>query len=166
MIVFKSKGVESNSSTCVMINWMWTKFENAFSLCHWIKAKFAENSSSHWLPMLVLTRRQFNASERHISKGGPELRKTGYEIMQCLIKHKPVNNVVYDCIVKEQPEGNCAKKLWLPVLTNSFVLIAARFLNFMLILVFKILLYNFNSLLRGCWKTFLQWLFFLCLLLS
>lgn len=43
----------------------------------------------------------FNASERHISKrGNPYLRKTGYEIMQSLIKHKPQNDVVYDFIVK------------------------------------------------------------------
>lgn len=54
---------------------------------------------------------KFNASERHISKrGNPYLRKTGYEIMQSLIKHKPENDVVYDFIVKKRLEGKCAKE--------------------------------------------------------
>ena len=36
----------------------------------------------------------FNATERHISKrGNSYLRKTGYEIMQCLIQHKPVGSI-------------------------------------------------------------------------
>jgi transposase len=53
----------------------------------------------------------FNASERHISKRGNKyLRKTGYEIMQSLIKHKPVNNSVYDYIQKKRSEGKSGKE--------------------------------------------------------
>ena len=44
----------------------------------------------------------FHASKRHISKrGNSYLRKTGYEIMQSLIKHNPADNVVYDFIQKK-----------------------------------------------------------------
>ncbi len=54
----------------------------------------------------------FHASERHISKrGNSYLRKTGYEIMQSLIKHKPADNAVYDFIQKKRAaKGNAAKK--------------------------------------------------------
>ena len=49
----------------------------------------------------------FNASERKISKrGNSYLRKTGYEIMQSLIKHKPADDSVYDFIQKKRSEGN------------------------------------------------------------
>lgn len=52
----------------------------------------------------------FNAAERHISKrGNSYLRKTGYEIMQSLIKHKPTNDPVYDFIQKKRLEGKCSK---------------------------------------------------------
>lgn len=64
---------------------------------------------------------KFNASERHISKrGNPYLRKTGYEIMQSLIKHKPENDVVYDFIVKKRFEGKCAKEAMIAGL-NKFL---------------------------------------------
>lgn len=63
----------------------------------------------------------FNASERHISKrGNPYLRKTGYEIMQSLIKHKPQNDVVYDFIVKKRCEGKCGKEAMIAGL-NKFL---------------------------------------------
>ncbi len=53
----------------------------------------------------------FHASERHISKrGNSYLRKTGYEIMQSLIKHKPADNAVYDFIQKKRSEGKCGKE--------------------------------------------------------
>ena len=53
----------------------------------------------------------FNATERHISKRGNKyLRKTGYEIMQCLIMHKPKDSTVFDFIEKKRSEGKCAKK--------------------------------------------------------
>jgi len=53
----------------------------------------------------------FNATERHISKrGNSYLRKTGYEIMQSLIKHKPTDDPVYDFIQKKRCEGKCAKE--------------------------------------------------------
>lgn len=45
----------------------------------------------------------FNASERHISKrGNSYLRKTGFEIMQCLIQHKLDGDPVYDFIKKKR----------------------------------------------------------------
>ena len=63
----------------------------------------------------------FNASERHISKrGNPYLRKTGYEIMQSLIKHKPQNDAVYDFIVKKRYEGKCGKEAMIAGL-NKFL---------------------------------------------
>ena len=53
----------------------------------------------------------FNASERKISKrGNSYLRKTGYEIMQSLIKHKPPYDPVYDFIQKKRSEGKCGKE--------------------------------------------------------
>lgn len=63
----------------------------------------------------------FNASERHISKrGNSYLRKTGYEIMQSLIKHKPENDAVYDFILKKRCEGKCAKEAMIAGL-NKFL---------------------------------------------
>ena len=53
----------------------------------------------------------FNASERKISKrGNSYLRKTGYEIMQSLIKHKPAYDPVYEFIQKKRGEGKCGKE--------------------------------------------------------
>jgi len=64
---------------------------------------------------------KFNATERHISKrGNPYLRKTGYEIMQSLIKHKPENDAVYDFIVKKRLEGKCTKEAMIAGL-NKFL---------------------------------------------
>lgn len=63
----------------------------------------------------------FNASERHISKrGNSYLRKTGYEIMQSLIKHKPGGNAVYDYILKKRSEGKCGKEAMIAGL-NKFL---------------------------------------------
>lgn len=64
---------------------------------------------------------KFNASERHISKrGNAYLRKTGYEIMQPLIKHKPAGNAVYDYILKKRSEGKCGKEAMIAGL-NKFL---------------------------------------------
>ena len=53
----------------------------------------------------------FNATERHISKrGNSYLRKTGYEVMQCLIQHKPEDDAVFAFIQKKRNEGKCAKE--------------------------------------------------------
>lgn len=53
----------------------------------------------------------FNAAERHISKrGNSYLRKTGYEIMQSLIMHKPVGDPIFDFIQKKRNEGKCGKE--------------------------------------------------------
>lgn len=53
----------------------------------------------------------FNATERHISKrGNSYLRKTAFEIMQCLIQHKPDGDPVYDFIQKKRSEGKSAKE--------------------------------------------------------
>ena len=63
----------------------------------------------------------FNASERKISKrGNSYLRKTGYEIMQSLIKHKPINDPVYDFIQKKRSEGKCGKEAMIAGL-NKFL---------------------------------------------
>lgn len=63
----------------------------------------------------------FHASERHISKrGNSYLRKTGYEIMQSLIKHKPADNAVYDFIQKKHSEGKCGKEAMIAGL-NKFL---------------------------------------------
>ena len=63
----------------------------------------------------------FHASERHISKrGNSYLRKTGYEIMQSLIKHKPADNAVYDFIQKKRSEGKCGKEAMIAGL-NKFL---------------------------------------------
>ena len=63
----------------------------------------------------------FNATERHISKrGNSYLRKTGYEIMQCLIQHKPIGDPVYDFIYKKRLEGKCGKEAMIAGL-NKFL---------------------------------------------
>lgn len=63
----------------------------------------------------------FNASERKISKrGNAYLRKTGYEIMQSLIKHKPIDDPVYDFILKKRSEGKCGKEAMIAGL-NKFL---------------------------------------------
>ena len=63
----------------------------------------------------------FNATERHISKrGNSYLRKTGYEIMQSLIKHKPDGDSVYDFIQKKRSEGKCSKEAMIAGL-NKFL---------------------------------------------
>ncbi|MDE5770930.1 MAG: IS110 family transposase [Ruminococcus sp.] len=63
----------------------------------------------------------FNASERHISKRGNKyLRKTGYEIMQSLIRHKPADNTVYGYILKKRTEGKSTKEAMIAGL-NKFL---------------------------------------------
>ena len=63
----------------------------------------------------------FNATERHISKrGNSYLRKTGFEIMQSLIQHKPEGDAVYDFIQKKRSEGKCAKEAMIAGL-NKFL---------------------------------------------
>lgn len=52
----------------------------------------------------------FTATERHISKRGNKyLRKTGYEVMQSLIQHKP-DDAVYQFIQKKRSEGKACKE--------------------------------------------------------
>lgn len=63
----------------------------------------------------------FNASDRKISKrGNSYLRKTGYEIMQSLIKHKPADDPIYDFIQKKRNEGKCGKEAMIAGL-NKFL---------------------------------------------
>lgn len=53
----------------------------------------------------------FYATERHISKRGNRyLRKTGFEVMQSLIQHKPIGEPVFDFIEKKRNEGKCGKE--------------------------------------------------------
>ena len=63
----------------------------------------------------------FNATERHISKrGNSYLRKTGFEIMQCLIQHKPNGDPVYAFIQKKRSEGKRSKEAMIAGL-NKFL---------------------------------------------
>lgn len=63
----------------------------------------------------------FSASERKISKRGNKyLRKTGYEIMQSLIKHKPADDLVYAFIQKKRSEGKCGREAMIAGL-NKFL---------------------------------------------
>ena len=63
----------------------------------------------------------FSATERHISKrGNSYLRKTGYEVMQCLIQHKPEQDAVYIFIQKKRSEGKSGKEAMIAGL-NKFL---------------------------------------------
>lgn len=49
---------------------------------------------------------QYEAQNRHISKrGSSSLRKTCYEVMQCLKMHKPQDDPVYLFMMKKEQEG-------------------------------------------------------------
>ena len=64
---------------------------------------------------------KFSATERHISKrGNSYLRKTGFEIMQSLIMHKPEGDPVFDFIQKKRLEGQSGKKAMIAGL-NKFL---------------------------------------------
>lgn len=63
----------------------------------------------------------FNATERHISKRGNRyLRKTGFEVMQSYIQHKPDDEPVYAFIEKKRNEGKCGKEAMIAGL-NKFL---------------------------------------------
>ena len=63
----------------------------------------------------------FNAAERHISKrGNSYLRKTGFEIMQCLIRLKPHNDPIYSFVQKKRNDGKCGKEAMIAGL-NKFL---------------------------------------------
>lgn len=63
----------------------------------------------------------FNATGRHISKrGNSYLRKTGYEIMQSLIMHRPAGDPIFDFIQKKRSEGKCGKEAMIAGL-NKFL---------------------------------------------
>lgn len=63
----------------------------------------------------------FHTTERHISKrGNSYLRKTGFEIMQCLIQHKPQGHPVYVFYSKKRSEGKCGKEAMIAAL-NKFL---------------------------------------------
>lgn len=64
---------------------------------------------------------KFSATERHISKrGNSYLRKTGFEIMQSLIIHKPDGDPVFDFIQKKRLKGQSGKKAMIAGL-NKFL---------------------------------------------
>ncbi len=53
---------------------------------------------------------KFCANNRHISKRGNRyLRKTGYEVMQSYVMHKPANDPIFTFIKKKRSEGKCGK---------------------------------------------------------
>lgn len=63
----------------------------------------------------------FNACNRHISKRGNRyLRKTGFEVMQSMLMHKPAEDPVFDFIEKKRSEGKCAKEAMIAGL-NKFL---------------------------------------------
>ena len=63
----------------------------------------------------------FSATERHISKrGNSYLRKTGFEVMQSLIQHKPEQDEVYAFIQKKRSEGKSGKEAMIAGL-NKFL---------------------------------------------
>ena len=63
----------------------------------------------------------FFATERHISKrGNAYLRKVGFEVMQCLIKHSPEGDPVYDFIQKKRSEGKACTEAMIAGL-NKFL---------------------------------------------
>ena len=63
----------------------------------------------------------FFATERHISKrGNAYLRKVGFEVMQCLIKHSPEDDPVYGFIQKKRSEGKACTEAMIAGL-NKFL---------------------------------------------
>jgi len=47
----------------------------------------------------------FTANNRHISKRGNKyLRRIGYEIMQSIMRAKPINDAIYQFILKKQAD--------------------------------------------------------------
>ena len=53
---------------------------------------------------------KFCANNRHISKQGDRyLRKTGYEVMQSYVMHKPANDPIFTFIEKKRGEGKSGK---------------------------------------------------------
>ena len=53
---------------------------------------------------------KFSANNRHISKRGNRyLRKTGYEVMQSYVMHKPANDPIFTFIEKKRSEGKSGK---------------------------------------------------------
>ena len=56
---------------------------------------------------------KFRANDRHISKRGNRyLRKTGYEVMQSYVMHKPANDPIFTFIEKNAVKGKSVDLLW------------------------------------------------------
>ena len=56
---------------------------------------------------------KFRANNRHISKRGNRyLRKTGYEVMQSYVMHKPANDPIFTFIEKNAVKGKSVDLLW------------------------------------------------------
>ena len=56
---------------------------------------------------------KFSANNRHISKRGNRyLRKTGYEVMQSYVMHKPANDPIFTFIEKNAVKGRAVDLLW------------------------------------------------------
>lgn len=74
---------------------------------------------------------KFNADERHISKRGNRyLRKTGFEIMQSIIQHKPVGDPIYEFIQKKRSEGKCGKEAMIAGLNKLLRIYYGRVMEF------------------------------------
>lgn len=69
----------------------------------------------------------FVATKRHISKrGSPLLRKTGYEVMQCLKRIKPDSSHVYNYMIKKETEGKPKKVAKIAALNKFLRIYFAR----------------------------------------
>lgn len=64
---------------------------------------------------------KFCANNRHISKRGNRyLRKTGYEVMQSYVMHKPANDPIFTFIEKKRGEGKSGKLAMVAGLNKFF----------------------------------------------
>lgn len=69
----------------------------------------------------------FIATKRHISKRGSSLlRKTGYELMQCLKRIKPESSQVYQYMIKKENEGKPKKVAKIAALNKFLKIYFAR----------------------------------------
>lgn len=70
---------------------------------------------------------QFTGTKRHISKRGSSLlRKTGYEVMKCLKSNKPLEDPVYQFMLKKELEGKAHKVAKIAALNKFLRIYYAR----------------------------------------
>ncbi len=70
---------------------------------------------------------QFNSTNRRISKrGSRSLRKVGYEIIASFSRQKPIDNAVYDYVIKKENEGKPKKVAKIAGLNKFFHIYYAK----------------------------------------